>query len=59
MIFYFLDDKLVKCKWKHQIKSRMCSDDKWFLSTKGIRIYNNRNEKDYVYIYDNFFEGME
>ena len=38
MIFYFLDDKLVKCKYNHQIKPRMSSNDEWFLYTEGIAI---------------------
>jgi len=37
----------------------MGSDDKDFLLTEGIRISNNRNEKDIAYVDDTFFEGME
>ena len=36
----------------------MISDDRYFLNTKGIRIYNNRNEKDKDYVNENFYEGM-
>ena len=43
MIFYFIDDTLVKCKYKHPIKSDMHSDNEYFLSTMGIEILNNRN----------------
>ena len=59
IIFYFLDGKLVKCKYNHQIKSRMSSDDKYFLATEGIRIFNNRNKKDIADVDDNLHEGME
>ena len=36
----------------------MCSDDEDFLYTQGIRIYNDRNEKDIAYVGDNLFSGM-
>ena len=44
MIFYYIDDKLVKCKWKHKEKGGMRTDNEAFLATMGIRIYNNRNK---------------
>ena len=31
IIYYFLDDQLVKCTWKHDQKAQMGSDDKYFL----------------------------
>ena len=37
----------------------MRSDDEYFLATKGIGIFNNRNEKDIAIVHDTFFEGME
>ena len=43
-IFYFLDDQLVKCPWKHKQKAHMGSDDEYFLGTYSIGIMNNRNE---------------
>ena len=55
IIFYIVDDQLVKCSWKHQIKSRMYSDDQYFLNTTGIVIYNNRNDKDYAIVNDIFY----
>ena len=36
----------------------MCSDDKDFLFTPGIRIYNDRNQKDIAYVGDNLFSGI-
>jgi hypothetical protein len=33
IIYYFLDDQLVKCPWKHSQKSIMESDDTYFLAT--------------------------
>ena len=36
----------------------MVSDDKYFLSTIGIVIYNDRNEKDYAHVHDILYEGM-
>ena len=44
IIYYFLDDQLVKCTWKHDQKANMVSDDTYFLDTPGIVIKNNRNE---------------
>ena len=58
IIFYFLDDQLVKCSYKHQIKPFMYSDDKYFLDTNGIVIYNNRNDKDIAIIDDILYSGM-
>ncbi len=37
----------------------MYSDDELFLDTPGIRIYNDRNQKDYAYVSDNQFSGIE
>jgi hypothetical protein len=31
IIYYFLDDQLVKCPWKHKQKAYMRSDDRCFL----------------------------
>jgi hypothetical protein len=36
----------------------MISNDKYLLTTQGILIYNNRNEKDYACIDDNEYSGM-
>ena len=44
IIYYFLDDQLVKCNWKHKQKAWMESNDRYFLGTPGINIMNNRNE---------------
>ncbi len=44
IIYYFLDDHLVKCTWKHDQKAFMRSDDEYFLRTLLINIQNNRNE---------------
>ena len=59
IIFYFLDDEIVKCSWKHKIKSNMISDDEYFLETNGITINNNRNDKDFAYISDNLYLGTK
>ena len=37
----------------------MCSDDKLFLQTPGIEIYNDRNQKDWAFVADNQFSGTE
>ena len=44
IIYYFLDDQLVKCPWKHSKKAYMISNDFHFLATYAIGIKNNRNE---------------
>ena len=44
ILFYLLKDKLIS--WKHEIKPHIRSDDKKFLYTPGIVIYNDRNQKD-------------
>ena len=36
----------------------MHSDDEWFLYTQGIRIYNDRNQKDYALVRDIQFSGI-
>jgi hypothetical protein len=36
----------------------MYSDDEDFLSTPGINIYNDRNQKDIAGVDDNQFSGM-
>ena len=37
----------------------MLSDDEDFLSTPGITIYNDRNQKDIAVVHDNLFSGIE
>ena len=37
----------------------MYSDDEDFLETPGIRIYNDRNQKDIAFVRDNIFSGIE
>ena len=37
----------------------MCSDDEDFIRTPGIRIHNDRNQKDLASVEDNEFSGME
>ncbi len=37
----------------------MCSDDEDFLSTPGIEIQNDRNQKDIAYVENNQFSGIE
>jgi len=58
MMFYFLDDKLVTCKYKHTEKGVMISDDENFLWTNGIVISNDRNHQDIAAVDDNFYYGM-
>ena len=36
IIYYFLDDRLVKCPWKHNQKAYMESNDEIFLGSSGI-----------------------
>jgi hypothetical protein len=36
----------------------MQSDDEDFLSTPGITIYNDRNQKDLASVNDNLFSGI-
>ena len=36
----------------------MYSDNQWFLETPGIRIFNDRNQKDYAYVNNNMFSGI-
>ncbi len=36
----------------------MGSDDEYFLLTYGMRIMNNRNEKDIASVDDTLFSGM-
>jgi len=36
----------------------MFSDDRCFLETNVIGIFNDRNEKDFAIVYDTFYEGM-
>ena len=36
----------------------MILNDELFLDTPGIRIYNDRNEKDFAYVSDNRFSGI-
>ena len=36
----------------------MDSNDQCFLSTIGIEIYNNSNEKDIAFVDDIFYEGI-
>ena len=37
----------------------MHSDDEDFLNTPGIRIFNDRNKKDFAFVFDNLFSGIE
>ncbi len=36
IIYYILDDKLVKCPWKDSQKAQMVSNDDYFLDIYGI-----------------------
>ena len=59
IMFYFLDDQLVKCPWKNQQKPIMVSTDKFFLATKGIDINHNRDKKDFALVDDICYSGSE
>ncbi len=48
ILYYFLDDQLVKCTWKYYQKAYMGSTDTFFFTTNGIGIRNNRNDKDFT-----------
>ena len=37
----------------------MHSDDKLFLLTPGIQIFDDRNLKDFAFVRDNEFSGIE
>jgi hypothetical protein len=58
IIYYFLDDQLVKCPWKHDQMAYMESNNYLFLNTPGIVINNNRNEEDFSYVFNNLYSGM-
>ncbi len=58
IIYYFLDDQLVKCPQKHIQKSWMVSNDEFFLSINGIYIMNNRCENDIASVSDNEYSGL-
>ena len=48
MYFYWLDNKIISCKWKHSENGSMDSNDYSFLNINGLGIYNNRSKKDYA-----------
>ena len=55
IIYYFLDDQLVKCRWKHKKKAWMRSNDTYFIATPGIDIKNDRSEIDNAYVNDIYY----
>ena len=42
LYFYWLDNKIISCKWKHPESAFMGSDDECFLIINGLSIYNYR-----------------
>ncbi len=59
LYFYWLDNKIITCKWKHKINPMMSSNNQMFLWINGLRIYNDRSHKDYALIGDTYLEGMQ
>ena len=53
LYFYWLDNKIISCKWKHTEKARMGSDNLHFLCINGLRIFNDRSEENIAYLYEN------
>ena len=42
LYFYWLDNKIVSCRWKNPEKANMSSNDKGFLAIPGLLICNDR-----------------
>jgi len=57
--FYWLNSRVVTCKWKNTNKPDFWSNNKYFLYIEGLLINNDRLEQDKVYIRDNQFEGIK
>ena len=36
LYFYWLDNKIISCKWKHSVDAKMYSDDEDFLMINGL-----------------------
>ena len=54
-----MDNKIISCKWKHSEKAFLGSNNFVFLYINGLRIYNDRSEKDFAVLGNIYFEGME
>ena len=60
LCFYWPDSKIISCKWKNQINPWMGSNNEDLLFiNNGLKICNDISYKDYVYLIDILFEGME
>jgi len=46
MYFYWLDNKIISCKWKHSEKAFLDSSNEYFLWINGLTILNDRSQKD-------------
>jgi hypothetical protein len=51
--FYWLDNKIISCKWKHPESAFMDSNDQYFLIINGLSIFNDRSQKDIAILLDN------
>ena len=38
LYFYWLENKIISCKWKHPVNALMFSDNQYFLNINGLRI---------------------
>jgi len=43
IVFYWLDDELVTCKWKNEVKPAFVSNNNHLIRIPGLEIWNERN----------------
>jgi hypothetical protein len=58
LIIYWINNKIVSCKWKGERLPCLISDSERFISLPGLLIENDRNKKDSAFLFDNEFEGL-
>ena len=58
LYFYWLDNKIISCKWNNPINPDMISNYEDFLYVIGLRIKYDRSEKDISILKIIYFEGM-
>ncbi len=46
MCLYFLDNKIISCRWKLPKNTLIFSNDEYFLAIAGLVIFNDRSKKD-------------
>ena len=59
LMIYWLNDKIVSCTWKHQVKPDFYSNNDCLVYTPCLNIYNDRNKQDYALLRENMFDGMQ